>query len=161
MVIFSFNKRRGAKIAIIFAFAVFLTVLCLIISFERKEAVPDYVETGDVGRYFTEAADTDAQVRFLSQFGIRVNTRTKKSDIVTIPDEFDDVYEDYNELQKAIGLDLSPLRGEQVSRVVYRLRGKEKYVTLLIFRAHVIGGHLSTGVYGDGYEALVYDGKTG
>ena len=154
MVVFSFNKRRGVKIAVISAFAVFLTVLCVIIALERKEAVPDYAESEKTGRYFTEAADTDAQERFLSQFGIKVKTKTKKSDMVTIPADFDDVYRDYNELQKAIGLDLSLFRGEQVSRVVYRLKDKEKYVTLLIFKAHVIGGHLWTGIYGDGYEAL-------
>ena len=159
MVVFSFNKKRGAKIAVISVFAVFLSVLCVIIALERREAVPDYATADEVGRYFTEAADTKAQAQFLKQFGIKVNTSTKKADKIIIPADFDDIYEEYNELQKAIGLDLSPFRGEQVSRVVYRLRDKEKYVTLLIFKAHVIGGHLSTGVYGDGYEAL--NGKTG
>ena len=159
MVVFSIGKRRGVKIAIISVFAVFLTVLCVVIALEKKEAVPDYATADEIGRYFTEASDTDAQVKFLTQFGIRVNTKTKKSDEVTIPADFKDVYNEYNELQKQAGLDLSPFRGEQVSRVVYKLKDKEKYVTLLIFKAHVIGGHLSTGVYGDGYEAL--NGKTG
>ena len=160
MVVFSFNKKRGAKIAVIAALSVFLTALCAVIAFERRTAVPDYATADEVGRYFTEAADTEAQVRFLRQFGIRVNPKTKKSDKVNIPADFDEIYNAYNELQKAIGLDLSPFRGQQVSRVVYRLRDKEKYATLLIFKAHVIGGHLGTGIYGDGYEALNY-GKTG
>ncbi len=160
MVVFSFNKKRGVKIAVIAALSVFLTALCAVIAFERKAAVPDYATADEIGRYFTEASDTKAQVGFLAQFGIRVNPKTKKSDKVTIPADFNGVYDDYNELQKAIGLDLCPFRGERVSRVVYRLADKDKYATLLIFNAHVIGGHLSTGIYGDGYEALNY-GKTG
>ena len=121
--------------------------------------MPDYATADEIGRFFTEAADTDAQVEFLSQFGIKVNTKTKQSDTITIPLNFDNIYNEYNELQQAAGLDLKPFRGEQVSRVVFKLQDKEKYVTLLLFKAHVIGGHLSTGVYGDGYEAL--NGTTG
>ncbi|MCR5653381.1 MAG: DUF4830 domain-containing protein [Ruminococcus sp.] len=154
MVVFSFDKRRGIKIAVISFFSLFLIVLCAVIALERKQAVPDYATADEVGRFFTEAADTDAQLRFLNQFGIKADKSTKKHDKVTIPADFGEVYEEYNELQKETGLDLSPFRGTEVSRVVYKLRNKEKYVTLLIFKAHVIGGHLSTGVYGDGYEAL-------
>ena len=154
MVVFTLAKKRAAKIAVISVFAVFLTVLCVVIALERKEAVPDYATADEIGRFFTEAADTDAQVEFLTQFKIKADTKTKRTDTITIPVNFDEIYTSYNELQKQAGLDLSPFKGEQVSRVVFKLKDKEKYVTLLIFKAHVIGGHLSTGVYGDGYEAL-------
>ena len=159
MVVFSFSKRRGAKIAVICIFAVFLTALCVIIALEKKQAVPDFATADEIGTYFTEAADSDAQAKFLAQFGIRIDKKGKKSDKVKIPVSFDEVYDEYNGLQRAVGLDLKPFRGEQVSRVVYKLKDKKKYVTLLIFKAHVIGGHLSTGIYGDGYEAL--NGTTG
>ena len=159
MVILSFNKRRGVKIAVIAALAMFLTALCLIIALEKKQPLPDYAEADKVGRFSTEAPDTEARVKFLKQFKIAVNPKSEKTDTITIPAEFGRVYEEYNELQKRAGLDLSPFKGEQVSRVVYKLKDKEKFVTLLIFKAHVIGGHLSTGVYGDRYEAL--NGATG
>lgn len=137
-----------------------MTVLCVLIAHDRTEAVPDYATADEIGRYSTEAADTAQQVKFLSQFGIKVDTKSKKSDTVKIPVNFDEVYEEYNKLQNEAGLDLSPFNGEDAARVVYKLKDKDRYVTLLIFKAHVIGGHLSTGEYGDSYEAL-NNGTTG
>lgn len=137
-----------------------MIAFCIIIAFGRKPAVPDFATADEVGKYSTAAGDTKAQVKFLSQFGIKIDKNTKKTDTVTIPENFNEVYEDYNNLQIEAGLDLKPFRGEQVSRVVYKINKKEGYATLLIFKGRVIGGHLSTGEYGDGYEALNY-GTTG
>lgn len=156
MVVFTFGKKRAAKVAVISAFAVFMIALCVIISVGRRASVPDFATADEVGRYSTRADSTKAQVKFLSQFGISVDKNTKKTDAVTIPKSFNEVYEDYNSLQIEAGLDLKPFRGEKVSRVVYRINKKEGYATLLIFRGRVIGGHLSTGEYSDGYEALNY-----
>ena len=154
MLVFSIVKRRAIKVAAIFVCAVFLIVLCAVIAFERKTAVPDFATADEVGRYSTNAADTKAQVKFLSQFGIKIDKDSKKTDNIKIPESFNEVYEDYNKLQIEEGLDLKPFRGEQVSRVVYKLNKKEGYATMLVFRGRVIGGHLSTGEYGDGYEAF-------
>lgn len=159
MLIFSFNKSRGIKIAVISAFAVILTLLCVIIALNKRPPVPEYATADEIGNYSTEATDTKAQEKFLRQFGIKADTTTKRSDEVTIPSDFDEIYNNYNELQRAVGLDLTPFRGEKVSRVVFRLKDKDKYATLLIFKSRVIGGHVSTGVYCDGYEAL--NGTTG
>lgn len=160
MVVFTFGKKRAAKIAVISALAVVLIALCVIIAVGRRVSVPDFATADEVGRYSTLAADTNAQAKFLSQFGIKIDKSTKKTDTVTIPKDFNEVYEDYNDLQLEAGLDLKPFRGEQVSRVVYKINKKEGYATLLIFRGRVIGGHLSTGEFSDGYEALSY-GKIG
>ena len=156
MVVFTFGKKRAVKAAVISAFAVFMIALCVIIAFGRRAAVPDFATADEVGKYSTLAGDTTAQVKFLSQFGIQADKSTKKTDTVTIPENFNEVYEDYNTLQNEAGLDLKPFRGEKVSRVVYKINKKEGYATLLIFRGRVIGGHLSTGEYSDGYEALNY-----
>lgn len=160
MVVFSIGKKRAARAAVISALAGLMIAFCIIIAFGRKPAVPDFATADEVGKYSTAAGDTKAQVKFLSQFGIKIDKNTKKTDTVTIPENFNEVYEDYNNLQIEAGLDLKPFRGEQVSRVVYKINKKEGYATLLIFKGRVIGGHLSTGEYGDGYEALNY-GTTG
>lgn len=154
MVLFSIGKNRAVKIAAVSVFAVFMIALCFIIAFESKPSVPDFATADGVGKYSTRAEDTKTQIKFLSRFGIRVDKNTKRTDTVRIPANFDEVYEDYNGIQKEAGLDLKPFRGELVSRVKYKLRQKERYVTLLIFRGYVIGGHLGTGEYGDGYEGL-------
>ncbi len=154
MVVFSFNKKKTVKTALIITLAAVITVFCVIIAMERKEAVPSYAESKSTGRYSTEAPDTEAQLKFLSKFGIKADKRQKKQDEIIIPSEFNKVYTDYNELQKSVGLNLEPFKGETAERITYKVKNKEKYVTLLIFKARVIAGHLSTGVYGDGYEAL-------
>ncbi|MBR2108547.1 MAG: DUF4830 domain-containing protein [Ruminococcus sp.] len=156
MVVFTFGKKRAARAAVISALAVVLIVLCVAIAAGGRASVPDFATADEVGKYSTAAGDTKAQVKFLSQFGIKIDKNTKKTDTVTIPESFNAVYEDYNNLQIEAGLDLKPFRGEQVSRVVYKINKKEGYATLLLFKGRVIGGHLSTGEYGDGYEALNY-----
>ncbi len=154
MFIFSFERRRGVKLAAILVFAAFLTALCVFVACERRDAVKGFASSDEIGRYSTEAGDTDARLEFLSTFGIKAERDSESSDTVRVPNDFNDVYTAYNNLQKAIGLNLEPFRGESVSRITYKIMNSKKTVTLLCFKARVIGGHISTGVYGDGYLSL-------
>ena len=162
MFIFSFEKRKGYKLAAIFVSALFLVSLCLFIAFERHDAVKGYATADEVGRYVTEAPDTEGRLGFLSQFGIEAEPDSEVCDSVVIPKAVDDTYNDYNSLQKGIGLELEPFRGESVSRFTYRIKDSRYRVTLLCFKAHVIAGHISSGVYGERYLRLNSRyGKTG
>lgn len=159
MIVFSFSKKRGVKIAVITVFAAFMAALCFLIAYERQDAVSSYATADEIGRYSTEAPDADAQADFLLQFGLEADKKSRKTDKITIPVKFNEVYTAYNELQKAVGLNLEPYKGIQAQRAVYKIKNEQKYATLIIYKARVIGGHLSTGIFDDGYEAL--NGKTG
>ena len=67
----------------------------------------------------TYPAKNDAQIaQFLSGYGIEVSGAPDVK-TVTIPTEFGDVYENYNELQKAQGFDLSGYRAREAKVYTY------------------------------------------
>ena len=75
---------------------------------------------------------------------------------VTIPTDFNDTYEQYNELQKEIGLDLEKFKGKSVQKITYELKNcKTKFAVLLIYKGKVIGGHLTNGEYGSENLSLI------
>lgn len=61
------------------------------------------------------------RVEFIRQFGWEIEEAAVEVTEVTLPEEFDEVYETYNELQKSQGLDLSKYRGETAKRWSYRV----------------------------------------
>ena len=71
---------------------------------------------------------------------------------IVIPEEFDDVYLRYNELQKKQGLDLSKYRSKRVKRWTYIIKNYPGYsetddcvrINLLVFDGCVIGGDVSS-----------------
>ena len=88
-----------------------------------------------------------AQVRFLQSYGWEVNEQPCEMVQVVIPETFGDVYENYNEIQKQQGFDLSRFRGKQVSRCSYEVLnypGQKEYIraNLLIYNQEVIGGDI-------------------
>lgn len=77
-------------------------------------------------------------------------TEQKPIEIVQleIPQEWDDVYLQYNEIQKRAGFDLAPYKGSKVERCTFAIKnfdGEENVrANVLVSRGKVIGGDLST-----------------
>lgn len=85
------------------------------------------------------------RIAFLSQFGIEVEPTPVEEAEVTVPAEFDKVYESYNELQKKQGFDLSKYQKKDVMRYTYRVTNYDGYdgevlVSMLVYKKKVIGG---------------------
>ena len=63
---------------------------------------------------------------------------------MTVPREFDSVYEQYNQMQLSEGLDLKKVAGKQVKRYTYVVTNAEYEGTvlanLLIYKDNVVGG---------------------
>ncbi|NLM61193.1 MAG: DUF4830 domain-containing protein [Clostridiales bacterium] len=82
---------------------------------------------------------------FIRSFGWEVADEPPEIVEVTIPREFDDVYLNYNLIQKAQGLDLWDYAGCRVTRYTYRIlnypTGEEGVlINLLVYDGKVIGG---------------------
>lgn len=155
MFVFTFNKKKGTKLVFIAFFAVVAVALCAFIGLQQRDGIKTYATCDELGTYSTEAPDEEAQAKFLRSLGIKVEPEAISSDEITVPTVFDDVYNAYNELQATIGLDLTPFKGQEIERVVFRIKKSDKTATLLIYKGHVVGGHISSGVFGDSYEPLV------
>ena len=85
--------------------------------------VPTYVPTsllvGEDKIVYDNISTSEARRAFLAGFGWEIDEEQTEEDAVVIPAKFDTVYEDYNEIQKAQGLDLERYRGKTVMRYTY------------------------------------------
>lgn len=93
------------------------------------------------------AADASERLAFIAQFGWQVKEEPAEISEVIIPTDFDEVYEKYNALQKAQGLDLESYQGERVKRWSYTVTNYPNAentdyirINLLICDGVVIGG---------------------
>lgn len=144
------KKRMLVCAALILALAVFGTSSLLAAG--RK---PSLTATCDeAGSYSLRAATQQEQEAILASFGLQAVERLESREI-TVPAVFNDAYTDYNALQQQIGLDLTPYRGETAQRIVFRVKGKKAgRAVLLVKDGILLGGHLTSGVYGEPDRAL-------
>lgn len=92
-------------------------------------------------------AENNQQRReFLQSFGWSVSTEPVEIVEVLIPNSFDDVYNNYNLIQKANGFDLSKYKGKTVKRYCYEVINyegeKNVHANLLIYNGKIIGGDI-------------------
>ncbi len=125
------------------AVAALVTLLVFIPSAEP--AVSDGVIEVNEAVRFDKIKTAEDRIAFLKQFGIEVDSVPVEEVEVTIPAEFDKVYETYNELQKKQGFDLSKYQKKDVMRYTYRVTNYEDWdgevlVSMLVYKKKVIGG---------------------
>ena len=98
-----------------------------------------------------KASNAQERIAFLSQYGWDINEDPIEVTEVIIPTEFNDVYTEYNELQKEQGMDLEPYKGLRVKKWIYEIKNYPEHpsdngsirATLLIYDGMVIGGDIS------------------
>jgi hypothetical protein len=95
-------------------------------------------------------AETEAdRIAFIKSFGWEIEDEEPEVSEVTIPREFDEVYLNYNLIQKAQGLDLWDYIGCKVKRYTYKISNyptgeKGVCLTLLVYNGYVIGGDVKS-----------------
>lgn len=92
-----------------------------------------------------EGENEGQRQQFLSACGWKVSSEPVEILTVLIPDNFDEIYKEYNALQRSSGFDLTAHAGSLCRQYRYRLldhpeEKTEAYVTLLVREGTVIGG---------------------
>ncbi len=110
-----------------------------------EPAVSDGVLEAVENVRFDKIKTAEDRIEFLRQFGWEVDTVPTEEAEVTIPAEFDKVYQSYNELQKKQGFDLTKYLKKDVMRYTYKVTNYpnydgEVYVNILVYKKKVIGG---------------------
>lgn len=144
------SKRKAA--AIIAGIAVLLAVILLIVSSVNPKTEETAADGSSIEVSYKKIKDNPARITFLNAFGWEVAENPISIEEVVIPEKFEDVYEDYNELQKSQGLDLEKYQGKTVRRYTYRVMNYEGcdsavYANLLIYKNRVIGGDVCSSEY--------------
>lgn len=127
----------------VLAMAALVTLLIFIPSAEP--AMSDGVLTAVETVKFDKIKTADDRIEFLRQFGWEVESTPVEEAEVTVPEEFDKVYQSYNELQKKQGFDLTKYAKKTVKRYTYRVTNYDGYdgevlVSILMHKNKVIGG---------------------
>ncbi len=95
------------------------------------------------------ASTAQERITFLSQFGWEVGEDPIEVSEVIIPAEFDGAYDEYNEMQKEHGLDLSKYAGRRAKRWTYEVLNYPDYegsglvqANIFVLDGEVIGGDI-------------------
>ena len=146
MVILTAKLSKGKLIGILCAA---VAVIVLIIVLSARGASARLQETA--GKPHIRLETAEAQAEFLEKNGFSVAREPVRVQEVRIPEEFSEVYQQYNEIQKSQGFDLHRYRGKTVTQTVYQVldypaEGDEPvYATLLTCRGKLIAADLSRG----------------
>ena len=134
-------KSSKIKMAILILLVVLLVLAMLLVTRLHQPAEAD-------SELNIKAENAEQRVAFLSQFGWSFDEDPVEVAEVIIPPEFDEVYEKYNEIQKAQGFDLTKYQGKRVKRWTYAIKNYPGYAAdsgcihanLLVYEGQVIGG---------------------
>lgn len=148
MFVLRFKKKR-----FIIALTAVLTVITafLVIINADFTSVEDNVEKNSK-IYSLKADSADDRLGFFKQLELKAGQET--ADEVVIPQDFNSVYEKYNEIQKKSVFDLSNYAGKPAKRYTYSIDDGKKAV-ILVYKNRIIGGHITSGVYGEDYLPLL------
>lgn len=147
MFVLRFKKKRFI-VALIVVLAV-ITVFIILINADFT-SVEDNVEKNSK-IYSLKADSADDRLGFFKQLELKAGQET--ADEVVIPQNFNSVYEKYNEIQKKSVFDLSNYAGKPAKRYTYSIDDGKKAV-ILVYKNRIIGGHITSGVYGEDYLPL-------
>ncbi len=131
----------------VFALVFLIAVIGGIVYVSKQEVVP----ASTVAGANMKASTSDERVSFFSQFGWQIDEEPVEVKEVVIPPEFDEVYTQYNEIQKKQGLDLEPYKGVRVKSWSYEIKNYPGYENsdgairgnILVYNGIVIGGDIS------------------
>ena len=139
MFIFTAKVRRGRIAAVAAAAAVVCGVLtAAVLLGTRGAAVSASVSPKGI-------KTNEDRVAYLESYGWTVSPEAVSVEELLIPEEFDDTYTQYLELQSVQGFDLTQYRGKRVKRYTYEITNYPTGETgiqagLLIYKNTVIGG---------------------
>lgn len=104
-------------------------------------------------------ADDAARIAFLEKLGYEVDPAYGEVCEVLIPEEFDAVFAEYNAMQAAADMDLTPYKGKRVKCWSYRLlnskNAEETIAHLYVWRDKLVGGDITETVANGNMTALI------
>ncbi len=91
-----------------------------------------------VNSYSMKAETPEERQMFFNQVGYEVSPAPVEIKEIIIPEEFDEVYSNYNELQNAQGLDLTPYKGKRVKSWSYEITNYPNYESSGVIRGNLL-----------------------
>lgn len=137
-----------------------LLISSMAILFTLASIVPKTEDLGSVAVVtynYNNISTNDDRVDFLEGFGYEVDESPTDIAEVTVPQKFDSVYEKYNDVQRAQGLNLKRYAGKRLTRYTYKINNYgetsgDVFANILIYKDNVVAGD----VYGTGVNSFLH-----
>ena len=163
MFIKTFKTSKAELVIMIIGLLCFIATLWYIISSASSggQTKTSALPSAQTEHFVTGARTADGRLQFLAQFGWEVESDPLDVREVIIPADFDEVYSNYNGIQKMTGFDLEKYRGCRVKKWEYAVTNYPEGIrnvkaTLLIRDGTVIGGDISAGGEKKFQHSLLY-----
>ena len=144
MFLVSLKSLKGKLILLITTVTVIVVAFAIISNSENTQKAT----SADSVLNFS-ASDEAERLNFISQLGLTVEIEPCDVQEVLIPEEFDEIYTQYNEIQKQAGLDLEHYKGCTAKRWTYTVTNYPEYensrsirINLLVYKGKIIGGDI-------------------
>lgn len=145
MFLFSLKSLKG-KFILLLAVVIAAIIVCAVLSSDEPNENEPVTSVNAID--YSAQTQTE-QLEFIASLGYTVNTEPDKVEDVVIPEEFDDIYTQYNDLQKSADLDLTHYKGCNAKKWTYTVTDYPGYenrdcikINLLIYNGRVIGGDI-------------------
>ena len=138
------TKKRLIILALLIVAAIVSSVTLLS---RMNDARPTVAEKAgqSIPKQLLTARSNQDRIKFIAHFGWEVQEEPCEIMEVLIPQKFDEVYEQYNEMQKQQGFNLEKQRGKRAKRYSYIILNYPDYadevrINILISGTKVVGG---------------------
>lgn len=145
MFLLSLKSLKG-KFILLFAAVAAAVIVCAVISPDNKDNNEDSTLTNTVS---LSASTQGELISFISSLGYTAKNEPDSVEEIIIPEEFDNIYEQYNELQKSSGLDLSRYKGCTAKKWTFTITDYPGYeerdcikINLIVYGKRIIGGDI-------------------
>ena len=143
-------SMRASSVKFFSVIVLTLAVLTGLLVFGRGDEVTVYANSVEVD--FSGIKTNEDRIRFISQFGVKVETEPCDSEEFRVPADFDRVIAGYNEIQKKQGLNIEKYKNKKVTRYTYSIKDYERegkrvddaVVNLVIYKGTVVACDISS-----------------
>lgn len=134
------KRQKFVVLTLIFSFIIFIAIT-MVFSIDKK----------------TNRIITD----YINEIGWRIEENPIQISHITIPQEFDDVYKVYNQIQQKQGFDLTAYKGKTVARYTYKVLNHKYsgedlvFINILFYQGEIIASDISS----NGKHSFIYETK--
>lgn len=140
MFVFSMKTSKKQLLSMLLCVVMLIAILIVIVAWPEGGAAQTFQPVA--------AKDDTERIAFLRNMGYEVTPQYVEVKEVLIPDEFDDVFAGYNDLQLSAGMDLEPYHGKRVKCWTYEILnypGEETVLAhLYVYKDKVVGGDIAS-----------------
>ena len=140
MNIYTFKLSKKLIITVALVFVLLIALIILIIPKENVRSTSAAAIKG--------MTDKEALIDYLETLGYDVSETVWKSRQVVVPQKFDKVYSEYNEIQKECGFDLEDYKGKEITLHTFAITNykdvSDVLCDLMVYKDKIIGGAIYT-----------------